>query len=600
MAYKPQIENAVYMGYLVSFEAMFPEEPPKTPEEYLRAGDINHILGVAAFFLGFKSSRSRYKNIANLLGDIFSAENEQFASDVYDRIVAIEEDQQVKAGIINPFSSLTLFDTFFRLEQHEITQSHAEFEVNLFKAYLVLNSQFLVQQKNAFTSTTDLESGFKVPMMMFCMQYPLSDKTSYDIQQIWVAQMIKAIYLFEFLENHPKINRLLQAFIHHFNSATWMEFLRDLVPLTLPAIQQKKEAHTDIIVEKGEKFEESCAFIEKLIANRSDEQLADFISLRSKPLYQVEKGVYRIIFNLFVVEKIFKGVYFLLRDINNQLPKDDKVPGLKSIYGYEFSEQALMYRVIKQIYPGNGIKFSGKQLADQQIDGAPDFYLRNGKIALLVESKDFLIPAEDKMSYDFQVYEESIGKILHYEVQDNGKEKPGAVRQIANTIRKLLCKTFEADKAYHYKDIFIYPVLLTHDHQYDAPGFNVLVDAWFQEELQTLRKAGLFVNRVKPITVVNIDSLIYHQVGLAEELPLHKVLDLYFEHLAARPDPRVIKTEEDYKSFILAKYVPFSLFIDNYFRKKNIGKMPPALEQVAPALFKDQTNGNGGIKNSDT
>ena len=80
--------------------------------------------------------------------------------------------------------------------------------------------------------------------------------------------------------------------------------------------------------------------------------------------------IYRIIFNLFVVEKIFKGVYFLLRDVNKTLAAATRIKEIKSFYGDEFSEKILCYKVMKSIYPDKCIRFSGKELADMKIDAA--------------------------------------------------------------------------------------------------------------------------------------------------------------------------------------------------------------------------------------
>jgi hypothetical protein len=38
----------------------------------------------------------------------------------------------------------------------------------------------------------------------------------------------------------------------------------------------------------------------------------------------------------------------------------------------------------------------------------------------------------------------------------------------------------------------------------------------------------------------------------------------------------------------MSKLIPFSIFIDKYFHKQNLWKMPPLLELVAPALFKEE------------
>lgn len=256
----------------------------------------------------------------------------------------------------------------------------------------------------------------------------------------------------------------------------------------------------------------------------------------------------------------------------------------------------LCYKVIESIYPDKCIRFSGKKLSDLKIDAAPDYYVRKGKNILLFESKDFLIAANKKMSFDFNIYEEEFGRILDYEEMSNGKIKPKAVVQLTNNIRKILKNEFSADTDYHYKDVFIYPILLTHDHQYDTAGFNELIDFWFQDALLELAEEKLFIHHVKPLSVVNIDTLIYNQVVLSNSCNLHEVLNLYHENKkVAKPKNKNFKSQaeyeqylENYKQMRMSKVIPFSIFIDNYFRKQNLWKAPPLLDLIAPTLFKEE------------
>lgn len=586
------------LGQLLEFEVVFPGEKPLSLEQYLSGGNRSVILNLAAFFLGFKNKKSKYTDNREFLGMFFRKENSDFANQVYDRIKEYEK-KGFPIGIVNPYSSLKLFESYFSRHEEPETQTETEFEVNLFKAYLVLNSEFTKKQSIAFPTSQESDEDLKMPMMMFCMQYPVSDKTNYDINQIWGTQMIKSIYLFQFLESHEKTQNLLKAFLTYFNYTTWQEYLKSLLPLTLPAIQNEKEAHTDIVIEAGENFEKSCTFIEKLIIQEKDElDPNDFRTIRMKPFYKIKDGVYRIIFNLFVVEKIFKGVYFILRDVNNTLPISSRIKEFKSFYGDEFSEKILCYNVIESIYSDKCIRFSGKELADLKIDAAPDYYVRKGKNILIIESKDFLIAADKKMSFDFNVYEEEFSRVLDYEEMPDGKIKPKAVMQLINSIRRSLKMEFSADTNYHYKDVFIYPILLTHDHQYDTPGFNELVDFWFQDELLELQEEGLFIHHVKPLSVVNIDSLIYNQAGLANDISLHEILNLYLENKKVTIQKRTtIKSQEEYTKYLeelkqikMSKLIPFSWFIDNYFQKHSLRKLPSLLKIVTPSLFKEESD----------
>lgn len=583
---KYNIGNVVDLNQLLEFNVAFPDEKPLTPEEYLKGGSRNIILNVAAYFLGFKFYNSKYKDNSKLLESILGPDNKRFSNEIYNRIKLIEKLGKT-VEIINVYSSLKLFEYFFSKEEELETQSHAEFERNLFKAYLLFNSEFTKRQEVAISSTTELEDDIRFPMLMFCMQYPISDKTNYDITGIWITQFVKAIYLFQYLETNENTIPLLKAFLLHFNSPTWKDYLLRLLPLTISAIQNDRESHTDIVVPHDDKFDVNCAFIEKLIVKHNDKlEENDFITTRAKPFYKTAEGIYRIIFNLFVVEKIFKGVYFLLRDINDTLPKELKISDLKGIYCHEFSEQTLLYKIMDLIYPDKCIKFTGKQLKDMHIEGEPDYYLKKGKNVLLFESKDFLIRADKKASFDFSIYEEDFRKTLYYEELKNGKEKSGAVLQLIRNIRRILKNELIANTDYYYKDIFIYPILITHDHQYDTPGFNNLVNYWFQDELNNLEEdEGLFIHHVKPIIVINIDSLIYHQVGLADYISLVDVLDAYLEYIKINKGIK-FKSQEDLNGYVMSKLIPFSLYIDKYFGLREIKKLPPILNTIESELFK--------------
>jgi hypothetical protein len=137
-------------------------------------------------------------------------------------------------------------------------------------------------------------------------------------------------------------------------------------------MKNENESHTDFHVPEGESFESACAFLDKLIVeDQEDLNEYDFLTLRSKPFYKVKDGVYRIIFNLFVVEKIFKGVYFFLRDINKTLPDAQQVKALKSLVGDFFSEQVVLYDTIQTIFPEKCIKFSGQEIVQKGISAGP-------------------------------------------------------------------------------------------------------------------------------------------------------------------------------------------------------------------------------------
>ena len=159
--------------------------------------------------------------------------------------------------------------------------------------------------------------------------------------------------------------------------------------------------------------------------------------------------------------------------------------------------------------------------------------------------------------------------------------------QLIFNIKKLLKNEFEADSDFYYKRVFIYPILITHDRQYDTPGFSDLVSSWFEDELEILAEEKLFIHHIKPLTVINIDSLIYNQICLSENISLHRVINKYHEHIKIDPKKKFSSVEE-YKEYRLEKMIPFSWFIDEYFFQIGCREIPPVFQLLKSELFEEE------------
>jgi hypothetical protein len=574
--------SSVAMSLLLEFEVAFPGEKPLTPKEYLKGGNMDVVLKAAAAFLAFKQHESKFDDIKDFLRMFFSPGNAEFAKKIFSNIAALKNKNSIR--VINPYTSLKLFEYFFSLPQEEPTQTDLEFEQNLFKAYLGFNSEFTKAQDYIGNDMEDYDEEARIYFILLTMQYPIGDKTNFDIREIWISQLYKAFYFFEFLESTDKTKPLLASFLAHFKCESWKVYLKRLLPLTLSAVKNQNESFTDIVISKGATFKEDCEFVEKLAVQETDPiEQNDFLTTRAKPFYKVSEGDYRIIFNLFVVEKIFKGLYFFLRDINQKLPENQRISNWRSHYCDEFSEKILLYKIIPLIYPVKSIQFTGQELVNMHIGGGPDYYLRKGKDILLFESKDFLILADLKKSFDFAVYEQEFMKTLYLKKTDKGKKKPAAVMQLIGSIKQLLLKKFEGDTNYWYKDVHIYPIIITHDHQYDIPGLHELVNSWFFDELAILKDAGLFINKVKPVTIINLDILLCYQASFSDGVYLH---DIIKEHNKLKDEkmPKSYVTLNDRRNFFYKKAIPFSFFFRDYIENHNL-KRAPNLKKLIEKLL---------------
>lgn len=149
MGDKTNIGKAVTMGQLLEFNVAFPNEQPLLPEQYLIGGSRSIILNVAAFFLGFKSYNSKFNDNRELFKVIFGPKNMDFAQEVLNNIAIIEK-KGTRVGIINSYSSLKLFEYFFEKKDEPETQSHEEFERNLFKALFSIKFRIYGKTKSSF------------------------------------------------------------------------------------------------------------------------------------------------------------------------------------------------------------------------------------------------------------------------------------------------------------------------------------------------------------------------------------------------------------------------------------------------------------------
>lgn len=569
---------------ILEFESLFPGEKANSLEEYLHGGDKEIILKLATLNL------RKTDDFQDTLKFIFGPYNANFVDELYDKIDNLNGHGDSKI-ILNPWSSLKLFERQIPIPDNAATQTDEEFEKNVLKGYLVLNSELTRNQLQASISVKGLDIKIQLPALYFCMHFLLHDKVNYNLHDTWITQCIKAIYLFQFIESNAELQLLLSKLLEHFGQPNWREYLKEIIHLAGLAKGGKQDTYNDIVIENNNRFEDACNFLEKLAVTEIDPLVSfDFLTVRSKPFYKIAEGRYRVIFNLFVVEKIFTGQYFILRDINASLPEADKVSNLRSLFTNEFSEQIMLYRAVKSIYPNKGVQFTGEEMKTPEFNAEPDFYLRKGRNILLFESKDFLILADIKESCDFNTIEPEVAKTLYGGII-NGKQKNGAILQLINNIKRVLKKEFTPDTDYKYRDVYIYPIIITHHSQYDTGGLNMLAQIWFQEEVEKLETEDLFINRIKPLTIINIDTLLLFENGLRDNIYLHDAIDLYHEYIKILPGI-TLKSEDVAKEYVKKPLISFSNFISSEFKNRGLYTIPKALDNLKMDLFADITDLN--------
>jgi hypothetical protein len=577
---------------VITFNDVFPGETALTIEEYLDGIDKDTLKKFSAFILGF-SRKSKFEHTIAFLEMFFSKENADFTKEVYKNLrTFISKSDIPLTGYSFPYmvSSLSFCEiTFGKVYGETKEYSNQEIEIRIFKAYLLLSKINLTDRTPILDSSLKY---LKADLPKYVTAYLIglslnnSDFSNYDIRKLFVTQTIRAISFFNFLEGREEAKELLKAFYKEYEISSYEEYIKGLLPIKIAIIKKDKDAHTDIEITDDANRVKSIKFLEKFSINESELlEGYDFINIRSTPLYRYDDNTFRLTYPLFVLELIGNGLYFKFKAINDKLPKGKKVKDLYGLKTYEFSEKYILHTVLKEYFGNRYFQKNGDEL-DAEFAGAPDYYVRNGKRIFLFESKDILINAEIKQSSDFK----AIDNELRIKLFENEKGKPKAVLQIINNVRKVLSKTLKFDKGYNPKNVVIHPVLVLHYRIFNTAGLNQWINFWFQEELEKLKQEGFDVSKVKPIVMIDIDTLIFNKdVFKRRKVSLEDVLIHYQDnYINFTLKGRKYSSEDEAIQARKNSLIPFGEYLDDKIDTEGLRVIPEEFKEKAYGLFNDE------------
>lgn len=268
---------------------------------------------------------------------------------------------------------------------------------------------------------------------------------------------------------------------------------------------------------------------------------------------------------------LHKGLYFQFSRVNQTLAKAERIKDWRSEYCDFFSEQYLLYLLLDATFRGRGLALTGSAIKESwQLDGQaePDYYFRERQRAVVFESKDVLVHKDAKAGHDFPTYLQEVEKKFYRD-----GTHPKAVLQLLHNVKRLLKKELPFDTAYDPVQLSIYPVLVVHDRLYNQPGLNEVVNGWFQTELAQLGAQGLPVQNVKPLIIIDADTLLaFHEHFRNGKLIFENVLDAYLAYI--NPINRVVESQAELEAVILGTVHPFSLFLENYAHERGLAAVP--------------------------
>lgn len=566
----------------LGYKSIF-NDTSKSFEDYFEGVGKDDILKLITFLINIANPNHKLFSTQKFIENWFCPGNQKIRNEALKKILTSH------GIIINIISSLK-FAEFVLAKSFEDTNSVSdeEFEINMLKAYLLLNDEqekLEIEGYKNLPPESDLQN--RGIALVLTTGFHDSDLVNYEIFDVLIPQIVKSIEFFNYLERREELNPHLEYFLEMFNCDSWQTWLKNYLAIVLPNVAAEPKSFYDIVVVQDENYERNCAFLDTFIlTDEDDHSMKDFITLRSQPLIKINEGQYRVIFSLFLVEKIFKSIQFLFSlKINREIPKQFQLKDFRADHCDLFSEQTLLYSVIRKSFPSYWVQKSGEDFRAFGYEGESDYYVRCTSKIFLFESKDVVLKGNEKQSRNWDILKKALCEKFYKITKSNGKIEAKAVLQIIENIKRLFERYYsKCDGYYNPELIVIYPILIIHDRQFDALGVQRLVNSWFINELENI-KDKVDIDRIKPLTLINIDTFLSHQEILTarEQVKIEDIIDEY--HAMINFDKHSCWNYEELEQRTLDSYMSFSHFFEGRIDDLGIRKMPSFVLEYAKGLF---------------
>lgn len=470
-------------------------------------------------------------------------------------------------NFINNVSSLILIGYVLQNynELEKVKNLTPEQELNLFKAYLFCTDEWLNKQSSTLR-VEKITTKDELVNILLPLQLPYQEVLEF---KEFTVQFIKAIYFFRFCDTNPHFKGYMNLFLTEYKIDSWQRYLTNILNLYVNSFQTLNKP-INVPVE----FLDIINFLDSLSIRISDfSKSDDFLSLREKPVYKMDDSTY-IFLNLnFLVDKLFQTIQFEFAKvlIGNKAVFKGKIiknfSDFKSVYGEEFSENGLFYKVLDYVFEkSNFFKYNGQELKMFIGDGEPDYYMRDKAKVYLFEYKDVLLNAKTKHSYDFtEIKSEIFKKLVRNE---KGAEK--GVTQLVSNIKKVRNNEFKKFDDYDFENVIIYPILIYTDFSFNISGINQLLNVEFRRQIDDKKVKNPLL--IKDLVLIDLDTLIkFQDLFRDKRLKINNCLNEYLEF---------VKMKEN----LFDKISTFNMFIHNKTKDMKYDS-PKMLYEELKAIF---------------
>lgn len=505
----------------------------------------------------------------------FSNNNHKYAVELYKRFEQSYGGNFDKIYIASPITFLKLLQYGFSLPNINFEKSQEQIEIDLFKALIIINESITKQQNEGTSFIEEFYPDIKLQLLLLSQSLASSDLTNFHLGKEFLCQSIKGLYFFKFITKLDQTKTHLNHFYKKYKVSSPKEYFYKIGSLIKIISTKEKKGFIEIIISENDPLYKEHIETLILFSNQTyvKEDEVDFISIRKHPLVRTGENSFRITHPIFLTDKMFKTLFFDFAHINQELLGTELgLKNFRSFYTTEFSEKFLFNTLIKEFIGKKYFQLDGDYFNSKAIDGAPDYYVRNGKYIFLFENKDVLLNANAKENSNFQVIHEELTKKFH---SDKGKGK--AIIQIAKNSYMSIKGENSFDRNYKPHKVIIYPILVVHDICYDCLGLNTFLNHIFRKELRNLGIDDSEMLRIKPLAVLHIDLFIFMQTPLKLGFEtIISILDRFYSIFLVNGN-RIVRSLSELEDKIINSQLPASKILLDYMLDKypeNINPIP--------------------------
>ncbi|MBP6755715.1 MAG: hypothetical protein KA210_06165 [Bacteroidia bacterium] len=496
--------------------------------------------------------QNEHSEISFILREWIPDTSEDFKTNFIRVFIEHSERKNLKnVKIINKISTLRTIEILLKKKIKIEKVSHNP--ESLFKLYLIVNDEIASRidffTKKYLTGNRSISNEIRLHLHLGLNQYLVN--TDAIGKKLWV-EALKFVQFEKWIKTQPKLENTLIGYLEKFNVNTLYELFTLIFRIGQIAINHHKFSINE--QEKGIVFFD---YISNHNINSSEWN--ELSEIMKNPLYRMNNGEYLIIDFYFVLNKFFTGMYHDLLNFSNS-----ENSNFHQVYSSDFIEKYLLGNAINSVFGNKYIQFNEDKMKSYKVKNInnlalPDYYIRNGNKVFLFECKNSLISLIAKLDSKFEKVETDF-KNKFYESVNKNK----AAKQLLNFINLSNEDKYSFfDTCAKNNNLIYYPIIITTDDTLTSLSFNNLINEYVIKDLNEID--GKLKMRIKPITIIHINDLLYRTTSLKR---LDVLIDSYHRHF------------ESSKNLYFDRFISFTDYIEIFVFKRKKAIDYKSLENI--------------------